>query len=216
MPSVFLIDDHPMIRMGYRALLEREPDLTVAGEAADAEAALAAIREQRPDLAIVDISLGEGPGGLRLVEQIRQQCPETARLVVSMHDEALYAERALRAGAQGYVMKSTRGEELLEAVRTVLEGQVYVSPGVRDRVLRSLLGAEQAIISALERLSDREIEVFEYLGHGRSTREIADALDLSIKTVDTYRHRIKEKLGLKTTSELVQQAVLWVQANRNT
>jgi DNA-binding NarL/FixJ family response regulator len=208
--TVFQVDDHAIVRRGLKAVLERENGLSVCGYAESAPEALRRMSELQPDLAVVDISL-PGRSGLDLVEDICGRIPSADVLVLSVHDEFLYAERALRAGASGYVMKSESVETIVEAVRTVLAGQMYVSDDVSNHMMRRFLRGEDSGQSTVEALSDRELEVFERIGKGMSTREIAADLCLSVKTIETYREQIKRKLELDNVTELLQHAFRWVQ-----
>ncbi len=211
MKKILIVDDHPLMRKGLALSLEAEPDLTICGQVADAEEAMDALEKLDPDLAIVDISL-PGMSGLELIKHMQALRPELRTLVVSRHDEALYAERAIRAGARGYVMKLEAGEMIVKAVRRVLAGGIYVSEEINERLLLGLAAGRQELAqSPLEVLSDRELEVFELTGRGLGTREIAERLHLSVKTVESYRARIKDKLNLKTAAELMQHAVQWVE-----
>jgi len=208
---ILLVDDHPLMRKGLALALEEEPDLDVVGQAADAEEALSVFEALAPDLAVVDVSL-PGMSGLELIKHLLAVRPELLVLVVSRHDEALYAERAVRAGARGYVMKLEAGEKIVEAVRHVRRGGIYLSEHLKDRLLfGAATGGKSPAQSPLEALSDRELEVFEMTGRGRTTRDIAERLHLSVKTVESYRARIKGKLGLGTAAELMQHAVRWVE-----
>ncbi|QJW94987.1 response regulator transcription factor [Frigoriglobus tundricola] len=211
---VLVVDDHPVVRDGLAALLGTEPDLEVCGEAEDVPGALALLKAARPDVAIIDVSLKNG-NGIDLVKRIRAHEHAVRVLVWSMYPEELYAERALRAGAQGYVHKGRSTKEILEALRAVLAGKVYLSGDQADRLLRRLVGggagAERAPV---ECLSDRELEAFGLMGQGRTTEQIAAAMHVSPKTVETYRARIKEKLGLDNITELIQRATRWVVENR--
>ena len=210
MNRLLLVDDHPLMRKGLAMTLASDPSLVVTGQAGSAEEALDCVQEQEFDLAVVDISL-PGMSGLELVKHLRSIRPELIVLVVSRHDEALYAERALRAGARGYVMKLEAADMIVEAVQRVLAGHVYVSPEVRDRLLEGIAnGASLAQHSPMDLLSDRELEVFEMTGRGVGTREIAERLHLSVKTVESYRARIKTKLNLSSATEFMQHAVQWV------
>lgn len=214
MHNILIVDDHPLMRKGLALSLEAEPNLTVCGQAADAEEALGLLNEIEPDLAIVDISL-PGMNGLELIKHLQALRPETRILVVSRHDETLYAERALRAGARGYIMKLEAGDVIVKAVRRVLAGGLYVSEEINERLLLGLAAGRQDLTQTpLEVLSDRELEVFELTGRGLSTREVAERLHLSVKTVESYRARIKEKLNLKNAAELMKHAVQWVEGER--
>ena len=214
MKKIIIVDDHPLMRKGLALSLDSETDLKVVGQAADAEEGLTMLEELKPDVAIVDISL-PGMSGLELIKHIGAMYPDVRSLVVSRHDEALYAERAIRAGARGYVMKLEAGDEIVKAVRRVLAGGIYVSEEINERLLMGLAaGRDELAQSPLEVLSDRELEVFELSGRGLVTREIAERLHLSVKTVESYRARIKDKLNLKTAAELMQHAVQWVEGER--
>ena len=211
MKKILIVDDHPLMRKGLALTLNAEPDLNVCSQVADAEEAMSALDEYDPDLAIVDISL-PGMSGLELIKHMQALRPEMHSLVVSRHDEALYAERAIRAGARGYVMKLEADDMIVKAVRRVLNGGIYVSEEINERLLLGLAAGRQELAqSPLEVLSDRELEVFELTGRGLGTREIAERLHLSVKTVESYRARIKDKLNLKTAAELMQHAVQWVE-----
>lgn len=202
-----VVDDHPLYRHGVTALIVQELRLQSAGEAADISEALELLAKEKPDLAIVDISL-QGKNGLDLVRTIKAEYPSVSTLVVSMHEESLYGERSLSAGARGYVMKHEPPAALLEAVRTVLEGRVAVSESLRERMLESLVGGHHDG-DPVSRLSDRELEVFRQIGKGCGSAEIAQALGLSVKTVNAYRDHIKNKLNLSTASDLRKYAVEW-------
>jgi DNA-binding NarL/FixJ family response regulator len=206
---ILVVDDHPLMRDAFRDLLEEERDLEIVGESESISKAVQLLEERKPDLLLVDISLEDG-NGLELIKQARALLPEILIVVVSMHDERLYAERALRAGASGYVSKHEPADVILEGIRQVLSGHIFVSDRMQDRLLRRLQeGGEEVDQSAVESLSDRELEVFEMIGQGLATREIAAKLNLSVKTVDTHRHRIKEKLNIGSGSQLVRHAVRW-------
>jgi DNA-binding NarL/FixJ family response regulator len=208
---VFLVDDHPLVREHLTALLQREPDLKVCGEAADAPAALGLIAQQRPDLVILDISLKHSHG-LELLKDLKSLQPDLAVLVLSMHDETLYAERALRAGAMGYITKEQATVSVLSAVRKILAGHVYLSDSMARRMVGKMVGGGPARAgSPLDILADRELEVFQMIGRGLGTRQIAEELRLGIKTVESYKARIKEKLQLTDGNELLQHAIRWEQ-----
>jgi DNA-binding NarL/FixJ family response regulator len=207
---VFIVDDHPLIREGLSQAISGQPDMTVCGTAVGAPDALSAIEHTRMDVVIVDLSLAVG-SGLDLIKSIRAIRPNLPVLVLSMHDEALYAERALRAGASGYVMKRKPIGVLLDALRRVLSGQLAVSEETANRLLQTAVGATPTTgRCTFDALANRELEVYTLLGQGRSTREIAKQLGLSMKTVSTHRENIKQKLGFKNASELVRQATHWV------
>jgi DNA-binding NarL/FixJ family response regulator len=212
---IVIVDDHPIVRRGIAAMLNQESDMQVCAEADSYHAGIDAIREHHPDLAIIDLTLPD-IGGLELVKQVRAIDPEMAMLVLSMHDETLYAERVLRAGARGYIMKQEGTDKLIGAVRAVMRGDIYVSEKMASRMLGKFVdGKREGGSSPLERLSDRELEVFELLGRGLSTREIAERLCVSIKTVESHREHIKEKLKLSNANELVQHATQWVMSGRS-
>jgi DNA-binding NarL/FixJ family response regulator len=206
--TVFIVDDHPLLRQGLALLINRESDLAVCGEAQDAQTAMLAIMRCQPDILIVDISLN-GPDGLDLLKSIRNSYPDLPVLILSMHDEATYAERALRAHANGYIMKQEATEKVLVAVRRILNGEVYLSDRIANKMLQQYVGGGSALQSRLSALSDRELEVFRSIGEGRSTRQIADELRLSVKTVETYQAHLKEKLALRSGRELIQHAIQW-------
>ena len=206
--KVFLIDDHPIVRQGLALFIDREPDLMVCGEADGATSALQAIREAAPDFVVLDISL-DGPDGLELLKTLRVRYPNLPVLVLSMHDEAVYAERALRAGANGYIMKQEATDRVLTAIRHILSGDVYLSDRLTKRMLQQFVNGSVSPRDPLAKLSDRELEVYRLIGAGHSTRQIADELHVSTKTVESYQAHIKEKLALRNARELVQHAVEW-------
>jgi len=207
---VLIIDDHPVLREGLALVINQQHDLAVCGEAADARQAFGAIAKLKPDVALVDISL-ETSSGLELIKDAHAQFPKLIMLACSMHDEALYAERALRAGARGYIMKREPTGELLAAIRHVLTGELYTSRKMAGRMMRQFISEPAAAgpRPATELLSDRELEVFQLLGKGQGTHEIAQLLHLSPKTVSCYRQNIKTKLNLKSANELVHHAIHW-------
>jgi DNA-binding NarL/FixJ family response regulator len=205
--TVGLVDDHPIVRQGLAQLIDAQPDLAVALEASTAPEALAALSAQRVNVLLVDLSLREG-SGIDLVREVSTRWPEVPILVLSMHEEQLYAERVLRAGARGYVMKHEAADVLLGAIRHVLSGEVHLSSAMSGRLLnRFVLTKPDPGASLLDRLSDRELEVFQLIGRGLSTRAIADALFLSVKTIETHREHIKRKLGLSNSPELLRTAI---------
>lgn len=206
--KVFLVDDHPIVRRGLALFIEREPDLMVCGEAEDATSALHAIRDSAPDFVILDISLN-GPDGLELLKTLRARYPNLPALVLSMHDESVYAERALRAGANGYIMKQEAGDKVITAIRHILGGDVYLSDRLTKQMLQQFVNGSISPRDPLAKLSDRELEVFRLIGAGHATRQIADELHVSTKTVESYQAHIKEKLALRNARELVQYAVEW-------
>lgn len=208
---VLLVDDHPMMREGFSTLLGREADLGVCGEAGTVEAAVAEATRLRPDLVLADITL-PGRNGIELIKDLRAVAPALPILVVSMHDELLWAERALRAGASGYLMKREPGRTVIKAIRHVLAGGIYVSEEVAARILQNATGRSKAHSSPVEQLSDREFEVFQLLGAGKNSAEIAEVLHLSAKTVDVHRANMRAKLGLRSSTELISFAARWVEA----
>jgi DNA-binding NarL/FixJ family response regulator len=207
--TVLVVDDHPLMRQGLALLINQQQDLHVCGEAEEAQAALLAIAQLRPDIMILDISL-KGPDGIEILKNIRATDPDLPVLVLSMHDEAIYAERALRARANGYIMKQEATEKVLVAVRRILSGEIYVSDRIANRMLRHYItGASTLRNSSIADLSDRELEVFRLIGEGHGTRQIAEELHLSVKTVESYQAHIKEKLSLRSARELMQHAIQW-------
>ena len=207
---VFIVDDHTMFREGLRQLIERESTITVCGDAPDAAEALIGIRTTNPDVVIVDISLA-GASGLDLIKDIKVEFGDLPVLVVSMHDESLYAERALRAGAMGYVMKHEPAKTVRAAIQKVLGGDMYLSEKMSSLVLNRLLrGQVEPAKSPIETLSDRELEVFRLLGQGKGVRQIGEELGVTIPTVNSFRNRIKEKLQLKSSTEVMLHAIHWV------
>jgi DNA-binding NarL/FixJ family response regulator len=209
---VFLVDDHPLVREGLANLINGQNDLVVCGEAEDSAGAITGITKTRPDVALVDISL-KNESGLELVKNLENQFPLVALIVLSMHDEALYAERALRAGARGYVMKRETTKSVLASIRRVLEGGVYVSERVVNSMARRFSSSPKRLESSpVERLSDRELEIFRLLGQGRTTAQIAEDLHLSLKTVQAYCARAKEKFGVSSLGELLRAAIRWEDA----
>jgi len=207
--KVVIVDDHAIFRKGLRELIEQELGLEVSGEAPDAATALQQVADHRPDLIIIDLSL-KGGSGIELIKQIKALHPEARMLVSSFQDEAIYGERVLRAGAMGYVSKQEPVEKMMEAVKQVLGGKLYLSAGLADRVLNRLVSRRDDIShSPVRSLSDRELEVLGLIGQGLSSKEMAQRLHLSVKTIDTYREHIKTKLHLKTANELIRYAVTW-------
>lgn len=212
--SVLIVDDHPMMRHGLSQLISIEPDLVACGEAEDAHQALEFLGTHTPDLVLADISLPD-KHGLELIKDIQALHPNLPVLVVSMHDESLYAERVLRAGGRGYIMKQEGGKKMIHAIRTVLDGQIYVSEKMSAKILEIFSGRRpERSRSPVEKLTDREFEVFQMIGLGKGTRQIAETLHLSVKTVEVHRLHIKEKLELTDAPSLVRYAVRWVEAQQ--
>src|SRR6202167_1127991 len=203
---VFLIDDHPIVRQGLALFIEREQDLMVCGQAEGALSALQAIPDLMPDFIVLDISL-DGPDGLELLKTLRAKYPSLPVLILSMHDESVYAERALRAGANGYIMKQEATEKVLTAIRQVLRGEVYLSDHLTKRMLQHFVHGSASPCDPVATLSDRELEVYRLIGVGHETRQIADELHVSTKTVESYQAHIKEKLSLRNSRELLQHAI---------
>jgi DNA-binding NarL/FixJ family response regulator len=211
--KVFLVDDHAIVREGLVSLINRESDMLVCGQADGAASALERIEATRPDIVLLDISLN-GPDGLDLLKTIRLRDPDLPVLILSMHDEAQYAERALRSGANGYVMKHEATETVLIAIRRILTGDVYLSDRLTGRILRQIAGGATTDHSPIADLTDRELEVFRMIGEGRGTREIAEELHISVKTVESYQARIKDKLSLRSARELFQRAIHWTDTQK--
>jgi DNA-binding NarL/FixJ family response regulator len=208
--SVFIVDDHPLVRQGLKMLLDMQGDLRVVGEAADTQQALEEIARAKPDLAIIDIGL-KGADGLELTKSLHKRYPRLAVLMLSIYDEAIYAERALKAGARGYIMKKEANEELLNAVRRVLAGKVYLSENFSSLLLEKIVGRDTGAKTLLvENLTDREMEVLRLVGMGRKNQEMAAMLGLSHKTIQVYKEKIKKKLNLKNSSELAHYAINWL------
>lgn len=207
---IIIVDDHPLFRHGIAKLISGEPDFVLVAEAAAAPQALDAIRKQKPDLVVLDISL-KGPNGIELMKMIKAEDPKLPVLILSMHDELLYAERALRAGARGYVMKQEAMERVMTAMREVLRGEIYLSQGMSRRVIHEhIQGSGERGTLPIDRLSDREMEVLQLIGQGRGVREIAQELNLSVKTIESHREHIKQKFNFTSAREVARYAVQWV------
>ncbi|WP_295542088.1 response regulator transcription factor [uncultured Thiohalocapsa sp.] len=205
---ILIVDDHPLVRAGLCSLFDDEPDLSVCAEVGNVRDAIAVARTESPDLALIDISLEDG-NGIELIKRLKVHIPELKMLVCSMHDESLFAERAINAGARGYVNKHQITEQILEAARQVLAGRIYLSDKMVERVIDGFAKRKDTGGSSIEDLSDRELEVFGLIGQGLSTSKIAERLHLSVKTIETHREKIKRKLQLATGGELVRHAVQW-------
>ena len=211
---VVIVEDHPMFRERLASLINKEPDLEVCGESDNIREAMEIIQSTRPDAAIVDITL-KGSSGLELLKDLKAQSILVPVLVLSMHDESLYAERVIRAGARGYITKDEASDKVMLAIRKVVGGGIYLSESMTSRVLKNLTDGKGGLDGpALNRLTDRELEVFQLIGKGKAAREIAETLNLGLTTIDTYRARIKEKLNLKNATELVHEAAEWVRSQR--
>jgi DNA-binding NarL/FixJ family response regulator len=206
---ILLVDDHPLVRERLAEIINREADLTVCGEAEDRHEALAAVLAKRPNLVIIDLTL-KNSDGMELIKDIRSRWPKLRMLVVSMHDESLYAERVIRAGALGYITKQEATRKILVAIRRVLQGTIYLNEKTASHIISRLTAHAGAVAATpAELLSDRELQVFDLTGRGQNTKEIATRLHLAVKTIETYRARIRGKLKLKNTSELLQSAISW-------
>lgn len=212
--KVFVVDDHPLFREGLVQYINRESDMEVCGEAGDTPSALSALNQLKADIAVVDLTL-QGISGLQLVKVIATQHKKTHVLVLSMHDERLYAERALRAGAKGYIMKQEAPREVVMAIRQVLAGKIYLSEALSKHMITRMV-ANQPLEGAapVDVLSNRELEVFDYIGQGFQTREISEKLHLSVKTVESHREHIKNKLNLANSTEVIRRAIQWVHSEK--
>lgn len=214
--KILLVDDHPMMREGLRQIIGNEPDLIVSGEAENAGEALELFKNQKPELVLADITL-PGKNGLELVKDLLALDPRVSVLVISMHDENMYAERVLRAGGRGYIMKQAGGKKIMEGIRQVLSGQIYVSEKMSAKILEIFSGRRGgSSASPVESLTDREFEVFQLIGQGLGTKEIAAKLHVSAKTVEVHRMNVKAKLKLKTAAELIRYSVQWIEAQKST
>lgn len=209
---IFLVDDHPITRQGVVVLINQEPDLEVCGEADSAPKAFDLLQKSKADLAVVDISL-KTTSGIELTKNLKVLLPDLPVLIMSMHDESLYAERALRAGAKGYVMKQEASDNILIAIRRILEGELYLSEKMKEKMLHRLVhNRKDEVVFSIDTLSDREMEVFQLIGNGFSTRQIATKLNLSVKTIDSYREHLKLKLHIEKGADLVRHAIQWVKS----
>jgi DNA-binding NarL/FixJ family response regulator len=207
--KIFLVDDHPLVREWLANLIEKNSDLTICGEAEDAPTALEAIAKLKPDLAIIDLSLGSG-SGIDLIRSIRSSFPNVAMIVLSMHDERVYAERTIRAGARGYVMKRESTKKIIDAIHEVLQGNLYLSKEMTELLVEKFISSDPGHVGLpLAQLSDRELEVFKLIGQGYDINEIAETLNVNHKTIHTYSTRIREKLKLASSAELLREALRW-------
>ncbi len=214
--AILIVEDHPIFRMGIKDMIDHEPDMQVCGEAEDVDTAIGLIDIRKPDLVIVDLSLKDS-SGVDLIKEIHDRFPSCAALVLSMHDEALHAERCLQAGAKGYIMKQEASESVVEAIRNIMAGHIHVSRKIMNHILNIYQNhPATAHEPPLKRVSDRELQIFRLIGLGLSSKEIAVQLNISIKTVGTYQERIKEKLQLKNARELLRHAVIWVETGEFT
>jgi len=210
--NIYIVDDHPLMRKGMAMTLEDSVEFSVCGQSESAEDAIGDILEKKPDCCVIDISL-PGMKGIELVKNLLAQMPDLKVLMVSRHDEELYAERAIKAGAKGYLMKLEADDVLVAAVRQIVNGGIYLSNKIESQLIMKIASGQSTSTNPLEILSDRELEVFELTGNGLATKDIAQRLHVSVKTVDTYRARIKEKMHLSTGNELMRKAVQWVEGN---
>lgn len=212
--KVVIVDDHPIVREGFARLLSGEEDLLVVGTAEDAAGALELVEAEKPDLILLDLAL-KGSNGLELIKDLRVRNPDTAILVVTLHDESIFAERALKAGARGFITKAEATETVLDAIREVLNGEIYTNRRIRTQIMETIASRRRSLSAdGVHALSDRELEVFQEIGEGSGTREIAAKLGLSVKTIETYRAHIKTKLGIRDAAELSKWAVEWNIRNR--
>lgn len=212
--KILIVDDHPIVREGLQTILSQEQDLEVCGQAEDAVGALRAIEAGNPDIAVIDISL-KNSDGIDLTKTIKAKYPALSVIILSVHDESIYAERVLLAGAKGYLMKEVASENIVTAIRTVLRGEIYVSGAIAKKFMH-IIAQDQAGLfkTSVDRLSDRELETFRLIGEGLSVSKIAKQLHLSVKTIETYRSRIKEKLGLADASQLLQFSIHWSRSQK--
>ncbi|THB81748.1 MAG: DNA-binding response regulator [Desulfobacteraceae bacterium] len=209
--KIIIVEDHPIFRMGIEELINREPDMAVCGDAEDVDTARDVIAHHQPDLVIVDLTL-KNSNGIELIKEMVQEEKHLSFLVLSMHDESLHAERCILAGAKGYIMKQEASESVVTAVRQIISGNIYVSPAIMSNILNKFRNQPETLHeSPLKRLTDREIQIFQLIGKGLSPSEMSGQLNISVKTIGTYRERIKEKLCFKHGSELVRTAVIWVE-----
>ena len=208
---IYIVDDHPLVRQGLSQVINNEADMEICGEAEDAPQAMKGVGPANPDVIIVDISL-RGNNGLELIKNLKAIHENIRILVFSMHDESIYAQRALRAGAKAFVMKKESPTKVVEAIRSIITGEIYVSPSVADQVLHQIVNGPNNATSTspIDRLTDRELEVVQLIGRGLSSREVAESLNLSVKTIESHRAHVKEKLSLRNATELVQFSVQWV------
>jgi DNA-binding NarL/FixJ family response regulator len=209
--KILIVDDHPLLRQGIKQVIELEEDLRVCGEASTANDAIDLINRDKPDVVIVDITLAGNVNGIELIKSLNERFPEIKTLVLTMHDESVYAERAIRAGARGYIMKEVASKNNINAIRTILSDELYLSENISKKIIDKLVrGSADTIGISVENLSNREFEIFQLIGNGFSTKEMAKKLNLSIYTVESHKKNIKEKLKLKNSSDLVKYAIQWV------
>lgn len=205
---IVIIEDHPIVRKGFSMLINQDGGMETVGEAGDYRSAIELLRSVKADLVLLDLSLGDG-NGLELIKEIKIINPDLPVLVVSLHDENIYAERVLKAGAKGYIMKSEATDNILTAIKEIINGGIYLSLNMRDKFVNRIAGIGGSSSSPVDILSDREFEVFQLVGEGKTTKEIADILNLSVKTIETYKSHIKNKLDIKDSTELIRRAVEW-------
>ncbi|MFH1495887.1 MAG: response regulator transcription factor [Pseudomonadota bacterium] len=212
--KVAIVDDHPIVRQGIAQLIDQEEDMVTCCQAGSAQEAIEIMDQHSPDILLVDISL-DGISGIELIKLLKQHGIKAPVLIISMHDESLYAERALRSGARGYVMKQEATEKVLTAIRQVLRGEIYLSERMQGKILQRIINGDDGGLSGIDLLSDRELEVFRLIGHGYSTSDIGRELKRSVKTVETHRAHLKDKLGLKNAAELTHFAVQWIEQEKS-
>jgi len=209
--KILIVDDHPLLRQGIKQVIELEEDLKVCGEASTAHDAIDLINRDKPDVVIVDITLAGNVNGIELIKSLNERFPDIKTLVLTMHDESVYAERAIRAGARGYIMKEVASKNIINAIRTILSDELYLSEKISKKIIDKLVrGSADTIGISVENLSNREFEIFQLIGNGFSTKEMAKKLNLSIYTVESHKKNIKEKLKLKNSSDLAKYAIQWV------
>ncbi len=208
--KILIVDDHPILRQGIKRVLEKENDLTICGEASSASEAMDLINSDKPDIAIIDITLSGNINGIELIRSVKERFPDVYSLVLSMHSESIYAERAIKAGARGYIMKEDASKNIISAVRTVLKDELYLSSELSKKLLDKFIHKTKDSSLSIETLSNREFEIYQLIGNGFSTKEIANKLSLSIYTIESHKKNIKEKLRVKDSSELTRNAIQWV------
>jgi DNA-binding NarL/FixJ family response regulator len=208
--KILIVDDHPLLRQGIKRVLEKENDLIIIGEAASANEAMDIINRDKPDIAIIDITLSGNVNGIDLIRSIKERFPDIFSLVLSMHSESIYAERAIKSGARGYIMKEDAAKNIINAVRTILNDELYLSSELSKKLLNKLIHKSDGSDLTIENLSNREFEIYQLIGNGFSTKDIAAKLNLSIYTVESHKKNIKEKLRIKDSSELTRNAIQWV------
>jgi len=213
--KIIILDDHPLLRQGIRQVIESQADIKVIAEASGANEAIDMINRELPDVAIVDITLSGSVNGIDFIKSIKERFPSVRSLVVSMHSETIYGERAIQAGAMGYIMKESASRQIISAIRCILDGRVYISEKLEKKMKQNLLYGNEKTSSNPEHLTNRELEIFQFIGNGFSTREISEKLNISINTIESHRKNIKRKLNLEKSSDMVKHAVQWVIMHKN-